>query len=43
MNIRERTHIGRKEEISLIFSTHDYNMKNYNTANIKIRKLQISK
>lgn len=43
MNIRERTHIESKEEISLVFSTHDNNMKNYNTASIKIRKLQISK
>jgi hypothetical protein len=40
MNIRERIHIERKEEIPFIFSTHDNNIKNFNTASLKIRKLQ---
>lgn len=41
MNKRVRIHVERKEEMSVIFTTHDDNIQNCNIANLKIRKLQI--
>lgn len=39
MNIRERIHVEREEEISFIFLTHDNNIQNYNTASLKITEI----